>query len=95
MTYITRTFTRTRISVAGVEIENGKSVMSPPFTLILDGEVDKVKALKIAKKEDNGKHENLIITSLEVVTELRGMPVSEFLTNSIVMDDPRTPATPV
>ena len=76
------------------EDKDGNPIIASAGQIVIDGEVDKSKALKVARKE-NPSVDNLVITKTETKTELRGMPVSDFIANSILMADPRTPQPPV
>ena len=93
MQYLTRTFIRTVATVSEVtNDENGNPIIVAVGQLVFVGDVDNAKATKLAKKEYPNKT-TVIVTKLERLEELRGMPVNDFLCSSVLMDDPRTPHT--
>lgn len=86
MQYMTRTFNYTVATMGTLsEDKDGNPVVITGGQLVIDGEADKAKALKIAKKSAKDP-EALIVIKVESKTELRGMPV---------MADARTPQPPV
>jgi len=95
MNYITRTFNYTVATIAtivGAETDTPEVKVVGQITL--NGEADKAKVLKTAKKLPNySAYETIVVTKLDTLSELRGMTVSEFLEKSVIMDDPRTPHT--
>ena len=91
MQYMTRTFTTTKATIAHVVTNGETSTIFPIGTILIVGDVDKTKALKVAKKQYS-TIEDIIVTKVEAVTELRGMNTEVFYSNSILMKDARTPA---
>lgn len=84
--YVARTFVTTVIHGVSVYMDGDNCVASPLADVIVDGKLDDDKAAKALKKAYPNES-NVIVKGVEYKTELRGMTVEDFKTNSIVMPE--------
>lgn len=84
--YVTRTLVTTVIHGVSVYMDGNNCVTSPLADVIVDGKLDDDKAAKALKKAYPNES-NVIVKGVEYKTELRGMTVEDFKTNSIVMPE--------
>lgn len=84
--YVTRTFVTTVIHGVSVRMDGDNCVTNPLADVIVDGKLDDDKATKALKKAYPNES-NVLVKGVEYKTELRGMTVEDFKTNSIVMSE--------
>ena len=84
--YVTRTFVTTVIHGVSAYMDGDNCVTSPLADVIVDGKLDDDKATKALKKAYPDES-NVLVKGVEYKTELRGMTVEDFKTNSIVMPE--------
>lgn len=87
-TDFTRTIVTSTIKVAEITVVNGQVTTNPLADVVQVGtkELSEDSALKIAKKEYNGK--NVVVLEIENKEEVRGMDFKTFMAHSVKVDRP-------
>ena len=83
--YITRTFITSIAHAVAVTMVDNQPITEELPDIVIPGKVNDEKAAKAAKKAYPDK--NVLLNGIDYQSELRGMPVEDFLKYSVPMTD--------